>query len=82
MSKSDNDLVRPLDITIEYLERYASWCAILECPPGCECGERKIVHGFASRGDAEAAAAAVQAGWPSSPEADLLRADLAAWGGR
>jgi hypothetical protein len=70
--------VPPLHTTVGYLERFASWCAILECPPGCECGERQIVHGFASLQDAEAAAEELQAAWPSSPEAHLLRQDIAA----
>lgn len=60
-------------ITVDYLERYGSWCAVLECPDGCRCGQRSVVSGFPSREAAQGFADDTAAAWPGSEQAQRLR---------
>ncbi len=62
--------------TVDYLDDYGGWCAILHCPPGCECGQRTIVSGFATSEAAQGFVDQAQAGWPLSPEAAALRGEI------
>jgi hypothetical protein len=66
----------PIQVTVEYSDLFGgAWCAVLECPDDCECGER-LFHPFASKAQAVAFRDYLVGGWPSSPEAKELRRDV------